>query len=231
MSRETKSNNQSGRRISLSIPAQDPDIFKHKATNDVLLFLTSHRYGRFSVSEIATQTDHPTPSVRRAITVLVENDLVSETWRNNRKLIRINRERLSVPDDPILRIPQREFQEPVKYGVDELTGEIPDVIGVVLYGSVARGDADRRSDIDLWVLTQHDRASAQRTANTVARALEDKRFHENRYGFDIDVESAQSIPVYTSDIREIVLSGIPVYRTGDFETVEKLLLEEGQANE
>lgn len=231
MSRETKSKDLPGRSISLPIPAQASDLFKHKATNDVLLFLTGHRYDRFSVSEIATQTDHPAPSVRRAISVLVENDLVHETWRNNRKLIRINRERLSVPDDPILRIPQREFQQPVKNAVDKLTAEIPDTIGIVLYGSVARGDADRRSDIDLWVLTQLDRASAQRTANTVARALEDKRFHENRYGFDIDVESVQSIPVYTSDVREIVLSGIPVYRTGDFETVEKLLLEEGDANE
>lgn len=231
MNRETKSKDWSGRSISLPIPAQDPDLFKHKATDDILLFLTGHRYDRFSVSEIATQTNHPKPSVRRAVDVLVKNDLVHETWRNNRKLIRINRERISVPDDPILRIPQREFQQPVKTAVDKLAAEIPGTLGIVLYGSVARGDADRRSDIDLWILTRNDRAAAQRSANSIARTLEDTRFQENRYGFDIDVEAVQSIPTYTSDIREIVVSGIPVYTTEGFETVENLLLEEGQANE
>jgi len=36
---------------------------------------------------------------------------------------------------------------------------------------------------------------------------------------------------YTEDIREIVVSGIPVYKTNDFETVENLLLEEGATDE
>jgi hypothetical protein len=45
------------------------------------------------------------------------------------------------------------------------------------------------------------------------------------------VQAVQVIPAYTDDIREIVVSGIPVYKTSDFETVENLLLEEGVDDE
>jgi len=45
------------------------------------------------------------------------------------------------------------------------------------------------------------------------------------------VETVQGIPTYTEDIREIVVSGIPIYSTNKFETVEKFLLEEGGGDE
>lgn len=55
-------------------------------------------------------------------------------------------------------------------------------------------------------------------------------FDGDRYAYDIDIEAVQAIPAYTDDIREINASGISVYKTSDFETVENLLLEEA-ANE
>jgi predicted nucleotidyltransferase/biotin operon repressor len=231
MSRETESNATQGVSISVPIPAADADLFKSKATNDILLFLTNHRFKQFSQREVADQIGHSQQTVRRAINTLVENELVVESPENNQRLVQINRERLAIPDDPLLRIPQPEFQKPVKAAVDELTDRLEGVIGVVLYGSVARGEADRRSDIDLWVLTTNDRAPNQREANAVGRDLEDAEFDGNRYAYDIDVEAVQAIPTYTEDIREIVVSGIPIYSTTKFETVEKLLLEEGDSDE
>lgn len=231
MSHQTESDDPRGVSISLSIPTQDPELFKSKATNDILLFLTNHRFSQFSLRELARQIGHSQQTVRRATDTLVENGLVVESPESNRRLVQINRARLSVPDDPVLRIPQPEFQEPVKAAVDELTDCLDGVVGVILFGSVARGEADRRSDIDLWVLTRGDRAANQREANAVARDLEDAEFDGNRYAYDIDVEAIQSVPTYTEDIREIVVSGIPVYTTRKFETVEKLLLEEGTDDE
>ncbi|MWV65364.1 nucleotidyltransferase domain-containing protein [Halorubrum sp. JWXQ-INN 858] len=163
--------------------------------------------------------------------VLSANDLVIESPESNQRLVQINRQRLSIPDDPILRIPQSEYHQPVKAAVTELRENINDVVGIILYGSVARGEADRRSDIDLWVLTRSGRAESQREANAVARDLEDTEFDGDRYAYDIDVEAVQALSAYTEDIREIVVSGIPVYKTNDFETVENLLLEEGVADE
>lgn len=217
--------------ITLSIPAPDQDLFKHKATNEVLLFLTNHRFEDFSLREVSNQVDLPLQSVRRAVDVLVANGLLVESPEGNRRLVQIDRDRLSVPDDPILRIPQAEFQAPVKEAVDELVDRIEDVVGVVLYGSVARGDADRRSDVDLWVLTRSERADGQRRANAVARDLEERTFDGERYAYDVDVESVRAVPNYTESIREIIVSGIPVYETGDFGTVKSLLLDAGDADE
>lgn len=231
MNHETEAENYPGSSISLPIPTRDPDLFKHKATSDVLLFLTNHRFDDFSLRKIASQTGHSHQSVRRAVNVLSSNGLVVESPESNQRLVQINRNRLTIPDDPILRIPQPEFQHPVKAAVEELREKISDVVGIILYGSVARGEADRRSDIDLWVLTRSERAEGQREANAIARDLEEISFDGDRYVYDIDVEAVQAIPTYTEDIREIVVSGIPIYKTSDFETVENLLLEEGGNDE
>ncbi|WP_226042634.1 nucleotidyltransferase domain-containing protein [Natrinema sp. DC36] len=231
MNRETESTDSPGASISLSVPPSDPELFKHKATSDVLLFLTNHRFSDFSLRELATQIGHSHQSVRRAVNVLSSNDLVTESPKSNQRLVQINRQRLSIPDDPILRIPQSEYHQPVKTAVTKLRENISDVVGIILYGSVARGDADRRSDIDLWVLARSERAERQRESNAIARDLEEMEFDGDRYAYDIDVEAVQAIPAYTDDIREIIVSGIPVYKTSDFETVENLLLEEGAADE
>ena len=231
MNRETKSTNSPGASISLSIPPSDPDLFKHKATSDVLLFLANHRFSDFSLRELATQIGHSHQSVRRAVSVLSANDLVVDSPEGNQRLVQINRQRLSIPDDPITRIPQSEFHQPVKTAVTKLRENISDLVGIILYGSVARGEADRRSDIDLWILTRSGRAEGQREANAIARDLEDREFNGERYAYDLDVEAVQAIPAYTDDIRDIIVSGIPVYKTSDFETVENLLLEQGAADE
>jgi len=81
------------------------------------------------------------------------------------------------------------------------------------------------------VLTRSGRTASQREANAIARDLEDTAFDGDRYAYDIDVEAVQAIPAYTEDIREIVVSGIPILKTSDFEIVENLLLEEGTADE
>lgn len=226
MEDDTKQNREGGITISLPIPAIDPGLFKNKSTDDVLLFLCRHRFDEFTIGELAEQTGHSKPTVGRAIDVLEENDILVEKSEGNRRLVQINRNQLSVPDDPYLRIPQREFHEPVKVAVEKLEGVFDGILGIVLYGSVARGEADRRSDIDLWVLVSGNRAEGQRAVNEIERNLEERKFEGDRYDFDIDVETVASVPKYTDDIRDIVTSGITVYETSEFETVEKLLVNE-----
>ena len=41
--------------ISLDIPAREPDIFRNKATNDVLLLLSRNRFGKFTIGDLASQ--------------------------------------------------------------------------------------------------------------------------------------------------------------------------------
>lgn len=228
---EMKQRPETGITISLQIPAHDAGLYKNKATDDILLLLSRHRFDEFTIGELATQTMNTKPTAARAVDLLQANDLVIEESDGNRRLVRINREHLSVPDDPLLQIPQSEFHQPVKAAIDELEDALENLLGVILYGSVARGEADRRSDIDLWVLVSENRTASQRAVNDLILDLEEREFEHERYAYDIDVEDVSSIPQYTNDIREIVLSGITVYETPQFETVEKLLLNEVNEDE
>ena len=231
MTSETGTGSDSGQTISLTIPVQDPKLFNFGATNDVLILLTNNRYEEYTIRELAKYTDYAFDSVRKAVDTLLANDLLVESRDGNSRLIHINRKRLHVPDDPLLRIPQTEFHQPVRKATTRLRNEVDDIVGIVLYGSVARGEADRRSDIDLWVLTDGDRTDGQRAANQIARDLEETKFHGQRYDYQIDVESVQSIPRYTEDIREIIGTGIRLYETEMFQKVKALLQAEGLPDE
>jgi len=176
------------------------------------------------MTDIAEAVDYSRPTVTKTVDILASNDLVVEEREGTRRLVQINRDRLSKPDDPVLEIPQSEFHAPVTAATEALLDELEGVLAVVLYGSVARGEADRRSDIDLWVLVREDRLSNQRQANAIRQDLETETFDGNRYAFEIDVEALQAVPDYVDDLREILGDGIAIHRTDEFDTVRKMVL-------
>lgn len=212
-----------GATISLDIPAQDAGIFNSQAVHDVLSFVARYHTDEFTITELTNAVDYSQPTITKAVDILVANDLVTDRRDGNTRLVGINPERLSRPDDPLLRIPQAEFQTPVRTGVDELVERLDTVIGIILYGSVARGTADRRSDIDLWVLVEDDRMANQRTANRVRQDLEDQEFDTGRYAYEIDVESLPAVPNYTDELRDVLGDGLVVYDSEKFETVREMV--------
>ncbi|UWG47795.1 Minimal nucleotidyltransferase [Halanaeroarchaeum sp. HSR-CO] len=222
---ESRSNTGGGKgaTISLDIPAQDADIFKSQAFHDILSFLTRYHTDEFSITELTDAVDYSQPTISKAVDILAANDLVTDRRDGNTRLVQINSGRLSRPDDPILHIPQAEFHTPVRTAVDELIEQLDDVVGIILYGSVARGDADRRSDIDLWVLVEADRMANQRTANRVRQDLEDQEFDTGRYAYEIDVESLPAVPNYTDELRDVLGDGLVVYDSEKFETVREMV--------
>lgn len=209
--------------VSLKVPVPDPDLFKREAAADLLRFLVNNREEEFTISNTASHLNHSQRSVGRASDILAKNDLIEERREGKKRYIRINRSRLSVPDDPYLQIPQQQFYKPVKAAVDQLVDELDDVLAVILFGSVARGEADRASDIDLWVLVREDRASNQRVANNLKLDLEEERFDNERYKFQIDVEQVATVPQYTEDINHIISSGIVLHSAEDFTTLRNLI--------
>jgi len=212
-----------GLQILLDIPVQSGKLFGSTATDNVLSFLSRHPTEEFSISDLVEAVGYSQPTISKAVTTLSEIDLVVDRREGNTRWVQINHERLHVPDDPYLQIPQSEFQEPVRAGVTELRSELDDVIGIVLYGSVARGEADRRSDVDLWVLVEEDRMANQRAANRVKQSLENEQFEGGRYEYEIDVEALQAVPKYVSEIREVLSDGIVVYETERFQTVRNMV--------
>ncbi|MFW5919176.1 MAG: nucleotidyltransferase domain-containing protein [Halanaeroarchaeum sp.] len=93
-------------------------------------------------------------------------------------------------------LPQDEFREPVREFAERAREEVPSFSALVVFGSVARGEADRRSDIDVWILVDNDDdlLQARRTATDIAVDLGEKRFGEDgdRYEFEVLVESVES---------------------------------------
>lgn len=217
--------------IRVPIPAESPELYRIGGTDEILSFLSRNRYEQFTQTEISEHVETSYPSVGKAVDLLAENGLVNVEFEGRSKQIEINRDRLSVPDDPFLQIPQAHFRAPVRAAVDEVTNELESVIGVVLYGSVARGEADRRSDIDLWVVVQENRAENQRLANDVRNSLQEREFDGDRYEFHIVTESVTSIPAFTDDVAQIIGSGIPLHGTDEFDKLRNLLVHSGGDDE
>jgi len=210
--------------VRVDIPLQDERLFAGEAMSEALLFLIRHRDESFSMVDIAEAVGYTRPPVTKAIDILSNNDLVVEERDGTRRMVHINRDRLTLPGDPYLEIPQSEFHGPVKAATEALLDELDGVLAVVLYGSVARGEADRRSDVDLWVLVREDRMENQRRANHVRQSLEEEAFGGERYAFEIDVEGLQAVPNYADELGKVLRDGIAVHRTEEFDTVRRMVL-------
>lgn len=219
--------NGGGSRVTLDIPLSDTNLFASQAVHEVLSFLCRYPTDELSITELAQTVEYSQPTVSKAVDVLSANDLVVERRVGTSRTVQINRDRLQRPDDQYLQVPQAEFQPPVRSAVEQLVDELDGIVGVVVYGSVARGDADRRSDIDLWVLVEGERMASQRAANRVRQNLEERAFETGRYEYDIDVEALPAVPNYPTEIREILSEGIVVHETEQFETVREMFFHKG----
>ena len=216
-------------RINVPVPAKNEELYRHSVTNDLLSFLIDRPFEEYTLRKLASLVGTTHRTVSLAVDILEDNDLVVVTPEGNKKLVGINRDRIETPENDVLRIPQPEFQQPVQEAVDALVDQLDDVLGILVYGSVARGEADRQSDVDLWVLVREERSRNQQRAAELAKGLAETRIGGERYGFHIVVESPESVPAYTEDIASIVTAGIPVYRTDEFEQFRSLM--EGMVDE
>lgn len=215
--------------IKLPVPAGNPNLYRYEITDSLIQFLINHPFQGYTLRKLATIFDVTHKTVGNTVEVLEDNGVVVVDSKGNKKLVRINRECVDRPDNPILQIPQSEFHEPVRRAVTELRGELEKVRGILVYGSVARGSADRQSDVDLWVLVSENRGRNQRRATEIGDKLAEQRIDGERYEFHIVVESPRSVPAHTEDIAEIVSSGIALYQTEEFEKFQSLM--EGMIDE
>jgi len=178
--------------IELQYPFPEDRVFRYQAMQDVLDVLIDQPYATYSMSELANLTGANKGTISKAVRLLSELDVVKTTQDGRTQQVRINRDRLTKPD-PILSIPQGEFHQPIQALLQRLREELNELVGVVLFGSVARGEADRTSDIDLLVIVDGDRTAARRTVQSVVSDLENERFEGNRYTYQPLVESTDSV--------------------------------------
>ncbi len=193
--------------IELEYPFPEERVFRYQAMQDLLTYLIDDPFAEVSVSDLATRIDADQSTVSKAVSLLRELGTV-ETRRDGRKqLVSVNRARLNKPD-PVLSVPQEEFHRPVRAFLDGVESAVDDVGGVVLFGSVARGDADRVSDIDLLVIVEGDKTAARRDVQSIVRDLEAETFEGNRYSFQTLVESVEGAKRIGSRLRDQFDEGI-----------------------
>lgn len=210
-------------------PAGDVDVFRVDTADDVLRLIVDAHDSEFTVPELVEATGSSRPAVWRAIDLLDELDLVEIRETAQRNYVSIDPTTLE-KDDPILAIEQPEFHDPVRAFLDDVraaidtSDDVDRLVGVVLFGSVARGEADRQSDIDVFVVVDGDRTAARRCVGDVVSDLEERRFDGHRYEFEQYVESVQSTRRASEKLRELFGDGITLFDTDEFRQLRREVL-------
>ncbi|MDQ2074697.1 nucleotidyltransferase domain-containing protein [Haloarcula sp. H-GB4] len=217
------------RDITVSIdayPDPDTDVFRISAADDILRLLVDAHDTEFTIPELVDATGVTRSTVWRAVSLLDSIGAIQIRETPQRNYITINPNRLQ-KDDPILAIPQSEFHAPIRTFVDRAQAALTDaddvdeLLGIVVFGSVARGEADRQSDIDCFVVVDGDRTTARRRITDVVGDLQSDRFDGERFAFEPYVESAESAYRAGSKLREIFAEGITVYGSDQLDSVRK----------
>lgn len=179
--------------IAFSYPFPEEKVFRYRAMQDVLSVLVDDHLAEFTVGELAEMVDANQATVSKAVRLLVAVDAVTTRQQGRRRYVSVNRDNLTKPD-PVLAVPQSEFHRPVRAFVDRVRAEVDDLVGVVLFGSVARGTADRASDVDVLVVVRgEERTAARRTVQAIVSDLEETPFDGDRYSYQALVESVGSV--------------------------------------
>lgn len=224
--------------LHMPFPFGEEQVFRYKAIEDVLELLIRNPFREFTVRQLREITGNGSKTTTRAIDLLQQLQLVRVDESGRSRNVRLNRERATIPDEPLFALPQDEFREPVKEFTERARTAVPSLSALVVFGSVARGEADRQSDIDIWILIDDadDLLRARRTATDIAVDLSDTRFGEagDRYEFEMLVESVESALNHgkaDNEIDEILAEGIVIEDSESLERVKDVVLAGADAAE
>ena len=209
-------------------PPPDTTVFRIAAADDILQLLADAHTTEFTIPELVEATGVTRSTVWRAVDLLEAIGAVQVRETPQRNYVAIDSMRLH-KDDPILAIDQPTFHDPIRAFVERVTetfagSDAVELCGVVVFGSVARGEADRRSDIDLFVLVDGDRTQARRQVTDVVAELSEVRFDGDRFSFEPYVESVESTRRAGEKVRDIFETGIAVSRSPRLDAVRKAVL-------
>jgi len=104
--------------------------------------------------QIARATAISTPTVNRALAELVKEGVLTQRSVGRTCLYRLNGDN-RLATDLILPLFQKE-KELLKRVLCQMLDGVPSILLAILYGSLARGEEEPFSDIDLLIVTEND---------------------------------------------------------------------------
>jgi predicted nucleotidyltransferase len=224
--------------LHVPFPFGEEQVFRYEAMEDVLELLIRNPFREFAVRQLRDITNNGSKTTSRAVDLLQQLELVRVDESGRSKGVRLNRERVTIPNEPLFALPQDEFRKPVRAFAKQAREEVPSFSALVVFGSVARGKADRRSDIDVWVLVDDndDLLQARRTATDIAVDLGERRFGNegNRYEFEVLVESVESAVSHgqaEDGINEVLAEGVVIEDSDALGRVKDVVLGGADAGE
>jgi len=209
--------------VFLPLPLPEKQVFRYQAADDILELLYRNPHSEFTITQLRETTGHGGKSVDNAVKILENLNLITKTKQGRSSLIQIQQDRIQKPDDPLLRIPQKEFREPVKTLLEKIKQTNINTVGIILFGSVARGEADRASDIDIQVIVENNLLESRRTLQDLRQEVEDRKFDGNRYEIQLLVESVESAENYGEKLQEIFSEGITLHSTNKLDEIKEVV--------
>src|SRR6056297_3186149 len=213
--------------LALEYPFPDERVFRYQAMQDVLSRLIEEPYDEFTIGQLAEMVDGTQATVSKAVKLLKQLGTVQTRQEGRKQYVSIHRDRLTKPD-PVLSIPQSEFHKPIRAFVDRVQTEVDQLVGVLLFGSVARGTADRASDIDILVFVQDDKTTARRTVQSIVSTLQQTKFVGDRYNFEVLVESTESAKRIGYRLRQQFDEGLILLRSEQLSDIRREVYASGE---
>jgi predicted nucleotidyltransferase len=203
--------------VLFDFPFPEERVFRYQAMQDILHHLVNNPLEAFTQQELASITGADVSSVSRSVDLLEKLGVIAVGDQRPARIM-IDREHLQ-RSDPVFMIPQSEFRKPVQAYLDALDTRIEEsedldaLVGIILFGSVARGTADRRSDIDLLVIVDGDLTYGRRISTALARDIEEESFDGHRYEFEVLVETPDTAVSHGAELTGIFDEGLVLNRS------------------
>ena len=204
-------------KVLLDFPFPEERVFRYQAMQDILHHLANNPFEEFTQQDLASITGADVSSISRSVELLEKLGVIVVSEQRPAR-ITIDMDHLQRPD-PVFMIPQPEFRKPVHAYLDALetciqeSEELDELVGVVLFGSVARGTADRRSDIDLLIIVDGDLTYGRRICTSLARDIEEESFDGHRYEFEVLIETPDTAVSHGGELKGIFDEGLVLDRS------------------
>lgn len=128
-------------------------MFQEYAGIKVLCLFLENPFKEFYLREIARNLNISTQTAKRFIDLFLMKGIISRQEKGNLHILKLNSESIFVKQMKLcLNIFKINETKIVKKLVDELNAS-----AVILFGSIARGEDDKNSDLDLLVISKEKR--------------------------------------------------------------------------